>query len=172
MYKRQPFNLNFLGMFDWRTVLQTKPQLGVGIGLFEISKLPFHDKFFAGGDRTVRGFDSNSLGPLRNNTTCTAKTCDAIGGDFLAVIQSNWIFPPPPFLGEDKRNFRASLFVDFGNVFEDIGDFSYSEIRGSYGVQANFRTPVGAVSLGFVDAFKSKEGDDTKPVIFSLGGAF
>ena len=168
----KPFSLNFLGMFDWNTVLQTKPQLGLGIGLIEISKLPFHDKFFAGGDRTVRGFDSNSLGPLRNNTTCTAKTCDAIGGDFLAVIQSNWIFPPPPFLGEDQRNFRASLFVDFGNVFEDVGDFSYSEIRGSYGIQASFRTPVGAVSLGLVDAFKSKEGDDTKPVIFSLGGAF
>ena len=168
----KPYKLDFLGMFDWNTVLQAKPQLGLGIGLFEISKLPFHDKFFAGGDRTVRGFDSNSLGPLRNNTTCTAKTCDAIGGDFLAVIQSNWIFPPPPFLGADQRNFRASLFVDFGNVFEDIGDFSYSELRGSYGIQANFRTPVGAVSLGFVDAFKSKEGDDTKPVIFSLGGAF
>ena len=168
----KPFELDFLGMFDWNTVLQTKPQLGLGTGLFEISKLPFHDKFFAGGDRTVRGFDSNSLGPLRNNTTCTAKTCDAIGGDFLAVIQSNWIFPPPPFLGADQRNFRASLFLDFGNVFEDIGDFSYSELRGSYGIQANFRTPVGAVSLGFVDAFKSKEGDDTKPVIFSLGGAF
>ena len=168
----KPYSLNFLGMFDWNTVLQAKPQLGLGIGLIEISKLPFHDKFFAGGDRTVRGFDSNSLGPLRNNTTCTAKTCDAIGGDFLAVIQSNWIFPPPPFLGEDQRNFRASLFVDFGNVFEDVGDFSYSELRGSYGIQANFRTPVGAVSLGFVDAFKSKEGDDTKPVIFSLGGAF
>ena len=88
----KPFNFNFLGIligiqffklnltwtWDWS---------------FEISKLPFHDKFFAGGDRTVRGFDSNSLGPLRNNTTCTAKTCDAIGGDFLAVIQSNWIFP-------------------------------------------------------------------------------
>ena len=168
----RPFNLNFFGIFDWSTVLQTKPLLGLGIGLFEISKLPFHNKFFAGGDRTVRGFDSNSLGPLRNNTTCTAKTCDAIGGDFLAVIQSNWIFPPPPFLGKDQRNFRASLFVDFGNVFEDIGDFSYSELRGSYGIEANFRTPVGAVSIGFVDAFKSKTGDDTKPVIFSLGGAF
>ena len=168
----KPFKLNFFNIFDWNTVLQTKPQLGLGIGLIEISKLPFHDKFFAGGDRTVRGFDSNSLGPLRNNTTCTAKTCDAIGGDFLSVIQSNWIFPPPPFLGQDQRNFRASLFVDFGNVFEDVGDFSYSELRGSYGIQANFRTPVGAVSVGFVDAFKSKEGDDTKPVIFSLGGAF
>ncbi len=168
----KPFKLNFFNMFDWNTVLQTKPQLGLGIGLIEISKLPFHDKFYAGGDRTIRGFDSNSLGPLRNNTTCTAKTCDAIGGDFLSVIQSNWIFPPPPFLGEDQRNFRASLFLDFGNVFEDIGDFSYSELRGSYGIQANFRTPVGAVSVGFVDVFKSKDGDDTKPIIFSLGGAF
>ncbi len=168
----KPFTLNFLNIFDWNTVLQTKPQLGIGLGLIEISKLPFHDKFYAGGDRTVRGFDSNSLGPLRNNTTCTAKTCDAIGGDFLAVIQNNWVFPPPPFLGDDQRNFRASLFVDIGNVFEDVGDFSYSDLRGSYGIQANFRTPVGAVSIGFVDAFKSKAGDDTKPVIFSLGGAF
>ena len=159
-------------MFDWNTVLQTKPQIGFGAGLIGSSSLPFHDKFFAGGDRTVRGFDSNSLGPLRNNTTCTAKTCDAIGGDFLFAIQNNWIFPPPPFLGEDNRNFRASLFVDIGNVFEDIADFSYSDLRGSYGIQGNFRTPVGAVSIGFVDAFKSKTGDDTKPVIFSLGGAF
>jgi len=168
----KPYNLNFFNMFDWNTVLQSKPQIGIGTGLIGSSSLPFHDKFFAGGDRTVRGFDSNSLGPLRNNTTCTAKTCDAIGGDFLFAIQNNWIFPPPPFLGEDNRNFRASLFVDIGNVFEDIADFSYSDLRGSYGIQGNFRTPVGAVSIGFVDAFKSKAGDDTKPVIFSLGGAF
>ncbi|MEL0280423.1 MAG: outer membrane protein assembly factor BamA [Gammaproteobacteria bacterium] len=168
----KPYNLNFLNMFDWNTVLQTKPQIGIGAGLIGSSSLPFHDKFFAGGDRSVRGFDSNSLGPLRNNTTCTAKTCDAIGGDFLFAIQNNWIFPPPPFLGEDNRNFRASLFVDIGNVFEDIADFSYSDLRGSYGIQGNFRTPVGAVSIGFVDTFKSKTGDDTKPIIFSLGGAF
>ena len=168
----KPYTLNFFNIFNWNTVLQTKPQIGFGTGLIGSSSLPFHDKFFAGGDRTVRGFDSNSLGPLRNNTTCTAKTCDAIGGDFLFAIQNNWIFPPPPFLGEDNRNFRASLFVDIGNVFEDIADFSYSDLRGSYGIQGNFRTPVGTVSIGFVDAFKSKAGDDTKPVIFSLGGAF
>ena len=81
-------------------------------------------------------------------------------------------FSPPPFLGEDQRNFRASLFIDIGNVFEDVSDFSYSDLRGSYGIQANFRTPVGAVAIGFVDAFKSKEGDDTKPIIFSLEELF
>ncbi len=167
-----PYTLDFLGMFDWGTTFRVKPQLGMGVGLIGTSELPFHDKFFSGGNETVRGFDSNSLGPLRNKTTCTAKTCDAIGGDFIAVIQNDWVFPPPPFLGEDNRQFRGSLFIDIGNVFEDISDFSYSELRGSYGVQANFRTPVGAVSIGFVDTFKSKTGDDTKPVIFSLGGTF
>tara|TARA_Y100000389_G_scaffold141137_1_gene138979 strand:+ start:4566 stop:6902 length:2337 start_codon:yes stop_codon:yes gene_type:complete len=167
-----PYKLNFLDIFDWNTTFQIKPQVGIGVGLMGSSSLPFHDKYFAGGDKTVRGFDSGSLGPLRNNTTCTAKTCDAIGGDFLAIIQNDWVFPPPPFLGQDKRVFRGSLFLDIGNVFEDISDFSYSDLRGSYGIQLNFRTPVGAVSVGFVDAFKSKTGDDTKPIIFSLGGAF
>ena len=167
-----PYVLNFFDMFDWNTVFTVKPQAGLGIGLIGSSSLPFHDKFFAGGDKSVRGFDSNSLGPLRNNTTCTAKTCDAIGGDFFLALQNDWVFPPPPFLGADKRIFRASLFLDIGNVFEDVSDFSYSDLRGSYGVQLNFRTPVGAVSMGFVDTFKSKSGDDTKPIIFSLGGAF
>ena len=167
-----PYKLNVLDIFDWDTTFQVKPQIGIGVGLIGSSNLPFHDKYFAGGDKSVRGFDSGSLGPLRNNTTCTAITCDAIGGDFLAVLQNDWVFPPPPFLGEDKRVFRGSLFLDIGNVFEDISDFSYSDLRGSYGIQLNFRTPVGAVSMGFVDTFKSKTGDDTKPIIFSLGGAF
>ena len=167
-----PYKLNFFDMFNWDTTFQVRPQLGLGTGLLGESSLPFHDKFFAGGDKSVRGFDSGSLGPLRNNTTCTAKTCDAIGGDFLTLLQNDWVFPPPPFLGTDKRVFRGSLFLDIGNVFEDASDFSYSDLRGSYGVQLNFRTPVGAVSMGFVDTFKSKDGDDTKPIIFSLGGAF
>jgi hypothetical protein len=33
-------------------------------------------------------------------------------------------------------------------------------------------TPVGSVSIGFVDTFISEEGDDNQPVIFSLGGGF
>jgi outer membrane protein insertion porin family len=81
-----PYQLNVFDIFDWNTSFQVKPQIGLGIGLTGSSDLPFHDKYFAGGDNTVRGFDSGSLGPLRNNTTCTAKTCDAIGGDFFSCF--------------------------------------------------------------------------------------
>ena len=145
--------------------------------MFGNTSLPFHSRFFAGGTKSVRGFKGSSLGPLTYNapsTTlgCTAKTCDTVGGDFLAVAQFSWVFPPPPFLGVDNRVVRVSLFTDIGNVFEDVNDFDYNELRASYGIQADFLTPVGAVTFGFVDTFKSKEGDDIQPIVFQLGGSF
>ena len=178
-----PYTLKTFG-FDWETVLQFKTRVGIGAGLFGTTSLPFYSKYFAGGNRSVRGFKGSSLGPLtyndpRSSNTCAAKAvpgkfikCDAVGGDFLTTAQANWIFPPPPFLGVDNRTARVTLFADIGNVFEDINDFDYNELRASYGIQAQFMTPVGAVSIGFVDAFKSEEGDNTQPVIFSLGGSF
>ena len=62
--------------------------------------------------------------------------------------------------------------MDIGNVFEKANNFDYNELRASYGIEFNFITPIGGVSVGFVDTFKSEEGDDTQPVIFQLGGAF
>lgn len=178
-----PYTLKTFG-FDWETVLQLKTRVGIGAGLFGATSMPFYSKYFAGGNRSVRGFKGSSLGPLTYNApraenTCAAKAvagkfikCDAVGGDFLTTAQANWIFPPPPFLGVDTRSARVTLFADMGNVFEDVNDFDYNDLRASYGIEAKFLTPVGAVSVGFVDTFISKEGDDTQPVIFSLGGSF
>ena len=179
-----PYTLKTFG-FDWNTVLQLKTRVGIGAGLFGTTSLPFYSKYFAGGNRSVRGFKGASLGPLTYDAPrnyplpCAPKQvpgkflkCDTVGGDFLTTAQANWVFPPPPFLGADTRTTRITLFADMGNVFEDINDFDYNELRASYGIQAQFLTPVGAVSVGFVDTFISEEGDDTQPVIFSLGGSF
>jgi len=172
-----PYLFETFGLFDWDTVFRINTQLGIGAGLFGATSVPFHSKFFAGGTKSVRGFKGASLGPLTYNDSssthgCTAKSCDSIGGDFLAVGQFNWVFPPPPFLGVDSRTMRLSLFADIGNVFEKFNDFEYDELRASYGIQIDFITPVGAITLGFVDVLKSKEGDDTQPVVFQLGGSF
>ena len=76
-------------------------------------------------------------------TVIQAKTRIAIGGDFLTAAQLNWILSPPPFLGEEVKNIRTTLFVDIGNVFEKVADFEYNELRASYGVEFNFLTPIG-----------------------------
>jgi outer membrane protein insertion porin family len=170
--------------FDWPTVFQLKTVLGIGAGLGSATSLPFYNKYFAGGNTTVRGYKGSSLGPLTYNAgrginTCRAKAipgkyikCDAVGGDFLTTAQFNWVFSPPPFLGEDTRALRTTLFFDVGNVFEKVNNFDYNELRGSYGIEFNVLTPIGGVSVGFVSTINSKEGDDTQPVIFQLGGAF
>jgi outer membrane protein insertion porin family len=170
--------------FDWPTVLQAKTVLGLGVGLGSATSLPFYNKFFAGGNSTVRGFKGSSLGPLtynagRGENTCAARAvpgyfieCDAVGGDFLTAAQFNWIFSPPAFLGEDTRSLRSTLFVDVGNVFEKMNNFDYNELRASIGIEFNVLTPIGGVTVGFVDTLKSQEGDDTQEVVFQLGGNF
>ena len=187
LFHKTEFNKSYLLKtfgFDWPTVFQAKTSLGIGVGLGSATSLPFYNKYFAGGTGTVRGFKGSSLGPLTYNaprgaTTCAAKAvpnkfieCDAVGGDFLSAAQFNWIFSPPAFLGEDTRSLRTTLFVDVGNVFEKVNDFEYNELRASYGIEFNVLTPIGGVTVGFVDTLKSKEGDDTQPVVFQLGGAF
>ncbi len=178
-----PYVLKTFG-FDWTTVFQFKTTLGAGFGIAGTTSLPFYTKYFAGGNSTVRGFKGASLGPFTYNAprgaqTCASKAisgkfikCDTVGGDFLSVAQIDWLFPPPDFLTEDSRGIRASLFLDVGNVFEKVHDFDYNELRASYGIQFNALTPVGAVSVGFANALRDKEGDDFQSVIFRLGGAF
>ena len=170
--------------FDWPTVFQLKTTVGIGAGLGSATSLPFYNKYFAGGNGTVRGYKGSSLGPLtynaaRGGATCAAKAipgkymkCDAIGGDFTTSAQFNWVFSPPPFLGEDTRALRTTLFFDVGNVFEKVNNFDYNELRASYGIEFNVLTPIGGVSVGLVSAINDQEGDDTQPVIFQLGGAF
>ncbi|MBT4654993.1 MAG: outer membrane protein assembly factor BamA [Gammaproteobacteria bacterium] len=170
--------------FDWNTVFQLKTTVGIGFGLGSATSLPFYNKYFAGGNTTVRGYKGSTLGPLTYNAargplTCAAQSvpgtfikCDAIGGDFLTAAQFNWVFAPPPFLGEDTRALRTTLFFDIGNVFEKVNNFDYNELRASYGIEFNVLTPIGGVSVGFVSAINDKEGDDVQPVIFQLGGAF
>jgi outer membrane protein insertion porin family len=175
--------------FDWQTVFQLKTTVGIGVGLGGTTSLPFYNKYFAGGNGTVRGYKGSSLGPLTYNAPSTAagsgfhscrakaipgkyRKCDAVGGDFLTVAQFNWVFSPPPFLGEDTRALRTTLFFDIGNVFEKVNNFDYNQLRGSYGIEFNVLTPIGGVSVGFVNSVNEQEGDDTQPVIFQLGGSF
>jgi translocation and assembly module TamA len=97
------------GMLDlselWHLRLRT--ELGTSwVGDF--SDLPTSQRFFAGGDRSVRGFALNSLSP---------KDADgnSIGGRNMltASIEIERTLP---------RNFGIAAFYDVGNAFDEFGD--------------------------------------------------
>jgi outer membrane protein assembly complex protein YaeT len=122
-----------------RVVVAASARLGVAIG-FPLKDLPASERFFAGGDTTVRGFALDQLG--------TPETIDEngfpIGGNALVIL--NGELRVPVFGGLD-----AVGFLDTGNVFARTSDIELSRLRGAVGFGIRYRSPVGPirVDLGF-----------------------
>ena len=128
-----------------------------------IEDLPASERFFAGGDTTIRGFALDSLG--------TAETISEsgfpIGGNGLVLLNAELRVPV-------WKDFGAAVFVDAGNVFERVTQIDASELRVTVGFGLRYRTPVGPVR--FDVGFKTDKRDyDTKArraFHFSFGQAF
>jgi outer membrane protein insertion porin family len=140
-----------------------KGRVATGTGRGDLDGLPFFEKFNAGGIHTVRGYESNSLGPLDSNG-------DAMGGDLLVTASAEVLFPVP--FASDMKNLRLSAFVDAGNVFEDMDAFDADEIRYSAGVGAVWLSPLGPLELSYAKPLNSKDGDQEEVVQFSIGASF
>ncbi len=95
----------------------------------DFSKLPGSVRYFAGGDRSVRGYEYQELGPLD-------ELGDVIGGTKLlvtaleldAAVRSGW---------------RVALFADLGNALDSWGD----RLEVGAGAGIRWRSPVGMVRL-------------------------
>ena len=110
----------------WNTYL--RGQLGT-TWVSETTKLPGTERFFAGGDRSVRGFGYNDLSPLDDGGA-------KIGGRHLFTGSAELIRDLP-------RNLALALFVDVGNAFDDFGD----PLQYSAGIGVRFRLPVVSVGI-------------------------
>jgi len=95
-------------------IFNFQSRIGYGESFGETSDLPFFEKFTAGGVRSVRGYDRNSLGPLDSNN-------DPFGGN-LQFIMVNELLIPIESLGSSET-FRLGLYWDTGSVFADVDTF-------------------------------------------------
>ena len=101
-----------------------------------ITDLPASERFFAGGDTTVRGFALDRLG--------TPETLDSsgfpTGGNAVIVLNAELRVPV-------WRDLGAAAFLDGGNVFRRAGDLDLSRIRGTAGFGVRYRSPLGPLRL-------------------------
>lgn len=108
----------------------------------DFDALPPPLRFFAGGDRTIRGYGYQALGP--EVTRCGHDADDptrcedfVVGGKHLAVLSAE-------FERDIARDWAIATFVDTGNAFTDTSDF---ELRTGVGLGVRWRSPVGLVRL-------------------------
>ena len=104
----------------WHLVLRGEAGTSA-VGDFE--ELPAQYRFFAGGDRSVRGYGYNELSP-------TDSAGNKIGGRHLLVGSVEIEHDLP-------RNFGVAAFVDVGNAFDRFGD----PLEYSAGVGIRYRLP-------------------------------
>jgi outer membrane protein insertion porin family len=101
-----------------------------------IRDLPASERFFAGGDTTVRGFALDRLG--------TDETLDSQGfpqgGNGMAIF--NFETRAPYW-----KNVQFVWFVDTGNVFRRAFDIRLDEFRVSSGVGFRYRSPIGPLRV-------------------------
>jgi len=145
------------------TTLSLNLDLGYGDGYQDFDELPFFENFFAGGTRSVRGFEDNTLGPRDSNG-------DPIGGDFKTVGNIELIFPPPFFA--DTNSIRLTAFLDAGNVYERYEDFDSGDLRYSVGLGAIWLSPLGPLTFSIAQPLNEGDDDDTQPFQFTVGTGF
>jgi outer membrane protein insertion porin family len=129
-----------------RVVLALGARVGLATGFARdvagvtIQDLPASERFFAGGDTTVRGFTLDRLG---NEETITP-TGFPTGGNSVVILNSELRIAVVGPL-------QATGFVDAGNVFPRASDLDFTDIRPSAGFGVMYRSPVGPirVDLGF-----------------------
>ncbi len=119
----------------------------------DTKKTPFFENFYSGGPRSIRGFESNTLGPRVTPSPCynfdpVTEECPLIiDSDFDgtpdSIAQNPYLYQQrrDPIGGnlliegslqlifklpmiEDQRSMRSAFFLDFGNVFStDCQDY-------------------------------------------------
>ncbi|MGD8415439.1 MAG: outer membrane protein assembly factor [Pseudomonadales bacterium] len=106
-------------------------------------------RFFAGGDRSVRGYDYQSLGPQDD-------AGKSLGGRLLltASVESDWRF---------LARWSAAVFVDAGNVGDE---HLLDNLPWSIGAGVRWYSPVGPIRL---DLAFPQEGGNSFRIHISMG---
>lgn len=133
-------------------VFSLKADMGYGEVYGDTKTYPFFENYYAGGPRSVRGFEENTLGPQDSFG-------NPLGGNIKVVAGAEIVFPIP-FLEVARDSVRLSAFIDAGNVFNDTiatEEFDIGELRYSAGVGAVWLSPFGQVSVSWSKPFNHQK---------------
>jgi translocation and assembly module TamA len=111
------------------------------IDVDDLLVLPPSQRFFAGGDRSVRGYRYERLGP-------TDTTGAVVGGRYLvaATAEVDYLF---------FRNYGAAVFYDAGNAANE----PWPDLKRSVGIGMRWRTPVGMLRIDIAHPLDDPDED-------------
>ena len=142
-----------------RTALGVRVNAGK-IWNFGGHELPYYQRYFLGGENTIRGVDVRTVGPLNENNV-------ALGGTSFALFNVEYYLDVLPQV-------RMLAFHDAGQAFGESQRFNLRQLRTSSGLEARITLPVVNVPFRLIyfwnvyrDAFQPARGFK-----FAVGATF
>ena len=174
------YRINYEGQIFYPLVrglnLRLATHLGYGDSYGDTNTFPFYKNFYSGGFGSVRGYESNTLGPRSTPSPLDRfNDPDPIGGNVLVNFNAEILFPLP-FI-EDQRQMKSVFFVDGGNVFNtnclEISKIcqgvSDGELRYTAGFAITWITGFAPLSFSISVPINKKAGDEQESFQFELG---
>ncbi len=129
-FARTRLSAGWLKGFSWGGRILLRGEAGA-LTVDEFDVLPPSQRFFTGGDTSVRGYEYQSLGP-------TDDSGDVIGGKYLLVGSIEYEHPI-------KNKWSAAVFADTGNAFSDTDSNEGFKVGVGFGIR--WTSPIGPVRL-------------------------
>jgi outer membrane protein insertion porin family len=122
--------------FFEKVVLELKGRGGLVGPYGDSAKVPVYERFYAGGQNTIRGYKERRIGPRDPGSN------EPVGGEAILIGNAEVTFPV------FEKVIKGAIFYDVGNVWETTQDFmKLNDLKSGAGLGVRVKTPVGPVRV-------------------------
>jgi outer membrane protein assembly complex protein YaeT len=127
-------------------------------------RLPLPDRFFAGGDTSIRGFELDRVGPLEPSESQPMSFVPT-GGNALLVANAE-------LRVETARRFSVALFTDAGNVYPQVSELDLGDVRYAAGIGLRYLSALGPLRIDWGFKLNRRASESRSHVHLTIGHAF
>lgn len=142
----------------WGTVFSIHGEAGYVVSTND-DDVSITEKFFLGGIRTLRGFNSREVGPTDANG-------NYIGGEKMGYFNFEYLFPIYKDLG-----LKGVLFYDTGNAWTEDENY-FTDMRNSAGAEIRWQSPLGPLRFAWGYNLSPRDNEKQSVFEFTIGKAF
>jgi len=142
----------------WNTVFASRLKLGLADAIGSDKNYPIFERYFAGGEKSVRGYGRWRLGPL-------SASDDPVGG--LSLVEGSFELRRPIW-----KELNGAVFLDYGQVSRHAFNPPFGNLQFASGFGVSYSTPVGPLRLDVGFPFNPPRGDRPWQIHFSIGAYF
>jgi outer membrane protein insertion porin family len=143
----------------------------------DTDEVPYSERYFLGGTRSLRGFDFREVGPFfqqpTQNLPGQTRPGEALGGETTVYGTLEFHYPlhsvVQPGTYERLESLRGTLFLDFGILDPDALELDPDELRASIGFGVGLAWPI-PIALNFGFPILEEDGDGERLFSFTIGG--